>query len=104
MALLFDMFHTPKPRQFHYRPMYYDERKEHLEKMKAEAEAAGENKDRHVGLKKGFLTERRENSRLKRIPFEKVSVIRFLMILVILMVILYFIMPEMFRAFLNVNR
>jgi hypothetical protein len=36
MALFFN-FKASKPRQFNYRPMYYNERKERLEQMKARA-------------------------------------------------------------------
>jgi hypothetical protein len=32
----FVLFKTPKPRQFRYKPRYYDEEKERLEKRKAE--------------------------------------------------------------------
>ncbi|MDR2036639.1 MAG: hypothetical protein LBQ60_01805 [Bacteroidales bacterium] len=88
------LFSTSKPRQFNYRPMYYDERKERLEKMKAEAE----NDKTYVGLQRGFLTERREQSKLRRASLDKISTMRFLMILVILIAILYFIMPELFQA------
>ena len=29
------MFYTPKPRQFHYKPLFYDPEKEEWEKLKA---------------------------------------------------------------------
>lgn len=32
----FIMFRTPRPKQFHYKPRYYDEEKERLEQRKAE--------------------------------------------------------------------
>lgn len=35
-AMRFVLFRTPKPRQFSYKPRYYDEEKERLEKRKAE--------------------------------------------------------------------
>ncbi len=93
MALFFNLFNTPKPKQFNYRPVFYDERKERLEKMKAEAEAAG--KRPYTGLNKGFLSAQR-----KRKPsLEKSSALRFFIILIVLLIILYFIMPEMFQAF-----
>ena len=102
MALFFN-FNTPKPKQFHYRPFYYDERKERLEKMKARAEAELSADNRETGytggLQKGFLTERRTNSKLRHTSLEKSSTLRFLIILLVLLGILYWIMPEMFIAF-----
>lgn len=105
MALLSNLFNTSKPRQFHYQPLYYDERKERLEKMKAEAAAAaGKNAEvGYAGLRRGFLTDRREKSKLKRVALEKASTFRFLMILIILLMILYFIMPEIFQALWRAN-
>ena len=97
MALLFK-FNTPKPKQFHYRPMYYDERKERLEKMKAEARAA-EKESSCGNLQKGFLNERRKSSKLHGASLEKKSALRFMVILLILLLILYFLMPELFYSF-----
>ena len=99
MALFFN-FSTPKPRKFQYRPMYYDERKERLEKMRAEAEAAAKRGEvRYSGLNRGFLFERRNNSKMKHTVLEKMSSLRFIIILLILLGILYFFMPELFSAF-----
>jgi len=95
-------FTMPKPRQFHYRPRYYDERRERLEKIKARAEAelAAEKKEAgYTGLEKGFLTERRTNSKLKRKSLEKQSALRYIIILAALLGLLYMIMPEFFIAF-----
>ena len=97
MALLFK-FNTPKPKQFHYRPMYYDERKERLEKMKAEARAA-EKESPYGNLQRGFLSERRNNSKMHKTSLEKKSALRFMVILLILLLFLYFLMPELFYAF-----
>ena len=96
MALFFN-FSTPKPRKFQYRPMYYDERKERLEKMKAEV-AAKRGEARYSGLNRGFLSERRNNSKMKHTVLEKMSSLRFIIILLILLGILYFFMPELFSA------
>ncbi len=96
MALFFN-FNTPKPRQFKYQPRFYDERKERLERMKAEAEAAG--KSGHTGLSKGFLSEQRAKSKLHKASYEKKSALRFLIILAILLLLLYLIMPEIFSEF-----
>jgi len=95
-------FSTPKPRQFNYRPLYYDERKERLEKMKAQAEAevALEKKAaNYIGLQKGFLTDRRAKSKKNYASHKKASALRFLIILIAILGILYFIAPELFLAF-----
>jgi hypothetical protein len=105
MALFFN-FNMPKPRQFHYRPLYYDERKERLEKMKAQAEAElaaererASNEVAYAGLQKGFLAERRANSKFHKVSLEKKSSLRFLIILIALLGLLYLIMPEIFYDF-----
>ena len=99
-------FNTPKPRQFQYRPRYYDERKERLDKMKARAEAglAAEKEGKsYTGLQKGFLTEQRANSKLRRTLLEKSSTLRFFIILLVLLGILYLWQPEMFMAFWKIK-
>jgi len=101
MGLFFN-FQTPKPKQFNYRPLYYDERKERLEKMKAcaEAELAVEKeKTGSTGLQRGFLTGNRAKSKLRHATPEKSSALRFFIILLVLLGILYFTMPEIFMAF-----
>ena len=102
MGLFFN-FNMPKPKQFNYRPLYYDERKERLEKMKAQAEAEltlkKDGEIRHSGLQKGFLYERRANSKMRHTSLEKGSTIRFFIILFILLGALYFFMPELFLDF-----
>ncbi|MDR0814695.1 MAG: hypothetical protein LBN37_02970 [Bacteroidales bacterium] len=71
MAMLFNPFKMPKPRPFNYMPLYYDERKEQLEKLK-EAAAADKSKPR-VNLQKGFLHDQRARNKSQ---LEKGSVIR----------------------------
>jgi len=91
-----------KPRQFHYSPRFYDERKERLEKIKAQAEAelaAEKKKASNSGLQRGFLAERRTNSKLRHSKFEKKSALRFLIILLAILGIFYMISPELFMAF-----
>ena len=96
-------FNLPKPKQFNYRPWYYDERKERLEKMKAQAEAelVAEKKTAAVytgSLQKGFLAENRAKSKLRRRGYEQKSALRFFIILIVLLGILYFIAPDVFMA------
>ena len=88
-------FKNQKPKQFHYRPLYYDERKERLEQIKARAEAE-KNVSKNTNLQAGFLTERRNNSRLRRPTFEKKSNLRFLLILSLILGLFYFVAPEIF--------
>ena len=108
MGMFFN-FNMPKPKQFNYRPFYYDERKERLAKMKAQAEAelvAEKNRAVGSGLEKGFLTEKYANSKLSRVPLEKASLLRFLRLFIILLVILgvfYFISPDIFKAFWRIK-
>jgi hypothetical protein len=101
MAFLFN-FNTTKPKRFNYRPLYYDERKERLEKMKARAEAdlaAEKDKVSQSGLERGFLSERRTNSKYRSTSLEKQSTLRFFIILAALLGLLYWIMPELFLEF-----
>ena len=107
MALSF--FNTPKPRQFQYRPRYYDERKERLEKMKAQAKAehaAEKSGMQYAGLQRGFLSERRENSKIRRNVLKAASnarIVRYLLILIFLMGIFYVFAPDVFKAFWNIK-
>ena len=96
----------PKPKQFNYSPLYYDERKERLEKIKARAEAttpslvgrAGEGlAEQKNGLEKGFITESRANSKKYSLSFEKTSVVR-LLIALALIGLFYLLMPEFFTS------
>ena len=101
MGLLFN-FKTSKPRQFKYRPLYYDERRERLEKMQARAENEGVCN----ALEKGFLSEGRAKSKLPRAELSKASnwrVMRFLIILIVLLGISYIIVPEAFVAFWKIK-
>ena len=107
MALL--NFNAPKSRQFHYRPRFYDERKERLEKMKARAEselAAEKSGAQYIGLQRGFLSERRENSKLQRATLKGASnmqTLRYLLILILLLGIFYILAPDLFMAFWKIK-
>ena len=106
MGLFFN-FSMPKARQFNYKPWYYDERKERLEKMKAQAEAELALKKNggthHSNLEKGFLSDRRSKSKLHHTSLEKGSTIRFFIILIVLTGALYFFIPELFISFWKGN-
>ncbi len=105
MAIFFK-FHTPKPKQFHYRPLYYDERKERLEKMKAQAEAeakAGKS-GRYIGLQKGFLSEHKAQSKGGKVILQQSSLIRLILIFVLVMITVYVISkvdPELFQLLIK---
>jgi len=102
-------FNTPRSRQFHYHPRYYDERKERLEKMKAQAKAelaAEKSGVQYVGLQRGFLSESRENSKLHRNVLKSASnarILRYLLILIFLMGIFYVLTPDVFKAFWKIK-
>ena len=102
-------FNMPKPKQFHYRPMYYDERKERLEKMKARAaaEAAAKNASAgYTGLERGFLTERRAESKFRHSELQSASTwrfVRFLVILIMLLSLTYYLAPEFFVVFWKIK-
>jgi hypothetical protein len=102
MALFFNLKRS-KPKPFPYQPMYYDERKERLEKMRLRAEAEKRGVPVDTALEKGFLREQRENSRLlHRNTLRAASlwrVVRLLVILAAILVLMYFISPEMFKLF-----
>ena len=95
-----------KPKQFHYQPRYYDERKERLEQMKARAQAELAEGKREIGsigtLHKGFLSERRANSK-HRYSLERKSALRFFIILLAILGITYFIAPDLFMAFWKIK-
>lgn len=44
------MFYTPKPRQFHYKPWFYDPEKEDWEKLKMKYKIESENKEKNESL------------------------------------------------------
>ena len=95
----------PRPRQYNYQPLYYDERKERLEKIKARAEAelaAEKDRDHHTGLQKGFLAESRSDSKFHHTDFKKESsgrLLRYVIIVIAILGIFYLIAPDVFLAF-----
>ena len=107
--MAFSFFNTPKPKPFHYRPRYYDERKERLEKMKAQAKAEADvekSRVQYVGLQRGFLQETRESSKLRSGFLNRAANARFFryfLILLFLMGLFYFISPDVFKAFLKIK-
>ena len=103
-------FNVPRPRQFNYHPRYYDERKERLTQMRtrAEAELAAEKRAAAAGytgnLQKGFLMENRASSKLHRRKLEQRSALRFFIILIALLGILYMIAPDIFMIAFGLSK
>ena len=108
MIRLFN-FNMPTAKKFNYRPMYYDERKERLEKMKARAIAniaAEKDSTRYIGLESGFLENKRAESKLRHPELQKASmwrIVRLLVILIALLGISYYIAPDLFLAFWKIR-
>ena len=66
---IFNFTHTVKPKKFVYHPIFYDERKERLQKMIEEAEKEASGTPRHEGenhLEQGFLRANMYKSRHKK--------------------------------------
>ena len=104
-------FNMPKAKQFNYRPMYYDERKERLEKLQARAavEASKQGSSVTAGytsLDRGFLTERRAATKYRHSGLQAASVwrlVRLFVILVLLLSLTYYIAPEFFVVFWKIR-
>ena len=67
------IFHRPKPHQFKYRPIYYDEEKEELEERKKEREAIHSG-DPHARLKADI---RRKWHKKERPEDKRYNIIRY---------------------------
>ncbi len=90
MAGIGRFFTTFKPRKFHYEPIYYDERKEKLDKIVKEAELdkkmTPEQRSVHEGMLKGLYRDR------KRV--EKRSNILILIIILLFLGAIYYILTR----------
>lgn len=81
-------FRPPQPRQFHYEPLYYDERKEQLQDRIRNIEI-------EIGIKKEGETRRTLQKgsfsyyRAKRKKDQKASYLRLVLIIILLIVISY---------------
>lgn len=83
--MAFKIFHRPKPRQFHYNPLYYNEQKEKIEQLKQQmaGNTAGEYKKYEFKsqLQSKWRRESRRNS--------QTSNIRLVLIILALLLITY---------------
>jgi hypothetical protein len=80
----------PKPKQFNYTPLYYDERKERLKKMQDDAEAKKDNKRPRINLRRGFLYE----SSRRRNQLVKGSLIRWIVFLSLAIFFVWILFPR----------
>lgn len=86
----FSLFKKPEHRIFDYAPMYYDERKERLDKLKAEYEQQGR-KDVEEKLKEHKLREQmRSEWKHTTVNHSKGTFFRVIIIASVLMAITYF--------------
>ncbi|MDR1672495.1 MAG: hypothetical protein LBS09_03385 [Bacteroidales bacterium] len=88
-------FNAPKPKRFSYRPLYYSERKERLEKMKAAAESEISGKS-CVNLQKGFLSKNRPKPRTL---MEKGFYFLRIVTIILLVVLFYILAQEIYLLF-----
>lgn len=88
MGILY-FFRTPKPRQFRYKPIYYDQRKEELKEREARIRqemGLGSDEARYVSNIKGQFQRKRGQIQQNRAKANK----RLLIIVVILAILAYF--------------
>ncbi len=65
-------FKTAKPKQFAYRPRYYDEKKEELEKRKKDLEKSGAGDTAHLRMdiqRRWRFVDRKVSTRSKQVKF-----------------------------------
>lgn len=75
--MILKMFHRPKPRQFSYKPIYYDPDQEHRR----------EEKEKHGEIRSRFREETQKNSR----AFTRRKNINISIYLVVIALLIYFI-------------
>ncbi|MEA3478120.1 MAG: hypothetical protein U9R60_08075 [Bacteroidota bacterium] len=91
-------FKRPKPKQFDYKPLYYDEVKEEMEKRMQRIRQAGEERS-DEDIKHDLKYEIERNWRRKKQGgLQKVNTIRFLVYFTFALLMIYFIF---FTDFIN---
>ena len=91
-------FKRPKPRQFEYKPIYWDEEKEEMERRKKRIERAGVEKTGEE-IKEDLRFEIDRNWRRNRSAgSQKINLIRFVVYMAFALVMIYFIF---FTDFIN---
>jgi hypothetical protein len=91
-------FRRPKPRQFDYKPIYWDEEKEEMERLKKRIDRAGKEKSGQE-IRDDLRFEIDRNWRRNRAgSSQKVNLLRFLIYLAFALFMIYFIF---FTDFIN---
>ena len=91
-------FRRPKPRQFDYKPIYWDEEKEEMERLKKRIEAAGKEKSQQE-IRDDLRFEINRNWRRNRPgSSQRVNLVRFMVYLAFALFMIYFIF---FTDFIN---
>lgn len=88
---IFKLFPTQKAKKFVYNPVYYDERKERLQKMIEEAENEASGVSREVGqnrLEHGFIKANLRKSKFKR-QDQRGSVLKMVLAVIVLLILFY---------------
>lgn len=93
---VFNFFKLYKPREYGYRPIYYDPKKEAMkERMKqreAEKNMEESGTEYKPVIKRGTFREMAQNNRKTRLEEVRKSNIRLILILSIMLLILYFLL------------
>lgn len=80
-------FHTPKPRQFSYKPLYYNQRKEELEELKKKYS----DKKEESGISPDFREKLRASWKVREKRTGSISKITLLVYLVLAALFIYYI-------------
>ena len=95
---IFKFFHTPKPRQYTYKPQYYDQQKEELQerlrKIK-DSEDLNDPEAAKIRISRSFRQKFRQDKKLRKKQARK-SNIRLVMTIVILFLLSYLLLIKYF--------
>lgn len=73
------IFTVRKPRQFNYKPRFYDPKKDELEQLKAQYGSIGETYNRKINFRKA-MEEKKEKKISKPFPMTKILLIACLVV------------------------
>ncbi|MGP1514940.1 MAG: hypothetical protein ACTTJH_03175 [Bacteroidales bacterium] len=79
-------FNVRKPRQFNYKPRFYDAKKDELEQMKAKYGPIGESYNRKISFRKA-MEEKKEKKISKPFPVTKILLFACLIVFLIYLLI-----------------
>lgn len=83
--MAFKIFHRPKPRQYHYNPLYYNEKKEKMEQLKQQMEGNAKGEYKKIEFKTQLQGKWRKQSHRN----QQASTIRLVLIILALLLITY---------------